>query len=75
MLPSLIRALVWALTGRRELDCCRMLSGEGHASGGDQVTSVLWDAQGEAHAVATLIAAASRPASAAVTSGSVSPIL
>jgi hypothetical protein len=29
MLPSLIRALVWALTGRRELDCCRMLSGEG----------------------------------------------
>jgi hypothetical protein len=36
---------------------------------------VPWDAQGETHAVAALIATASRPASAAVTSGSVSPIL
>ena len=49
-----------------------MLSVEGMRLEGDQVTSVAWDAQGEAHAVAALIAAASRPASAAVTSGSVS---
>jgi hypothetical protein len=72
MLPSLIRALVWALTGRRELDCCRVLSVEGMRLEGDQVTSAPWDAQGEAHAVAALIAAASRPASAAITSGFVS---
>src|SRR5215469_15911523 len=58
MLPSLIRAPAQgALTGRRELDCCRTLRAGECALEGDQVTSMPWDAQGETQAALRTIVA------------------
>jgi hypothetical protein len=57
MLPSLIRALVWGAHRSAGRDCCRMLGVEGVRLEGDQVTSVPWDAQGEAHAALRAIVA------------------
>jgi hypothetical protein len=68
MLPSLFaRRGLGALTGQRERDCCRTLSVEEHASGGGiQVTSMPWDAQGEAQAALRAIVADSRYGPAAL---------
>jgi hypothetical protein len=57
MLPSLIRALVWGAHRSAGIDCCRTLGVQGVRLEGDQVTSVPWDARGEAHAALRAIVA------------------